>query len=326
MLVCVSLCQYMVTILKRLFSFDKKLPTIIEESTDTTTKDTIIKSNEKINNVVNIINNSNSSDDPDDVKIISVKYKTKPKNKFIKIKKNSVGPIESVILTNVVYDKTKDILYWNDISKNDILDESYISKYADKLNWRLICQYQKLSIEFMTTFSHKLHWKNVTYYQNLTDDFVLKFFNKIDWSVYSYLYRNKNHLIEKYIIKENNWLYKSRNDKRKMLQSYYKTVIIGSIEYVECYKVVNHDYKSLYAPDLFKYEINKKYKTMCDFNELNTNSKGFGCWNFKNAEKIFIRLKNNNNRILKCLIPIDDVCMQKNGKLRGAVLYVICEV
>lgn len=215
---------------------------------------------------------------------------------------------------------------WNDVSKTKYLNEDYIEKHANELNWKYICQYQKLSIQFMTKFSHKLHWKNVTYYQSLTEEFALKFCNKIHWGTYSYLYKVKDNRLQKFIIKSNNWLYKTRNEKRVRIQSYYKIHMINCKEYIECFKAVNDNYSSLYSPDGFIYKCGNKYVTQCDYNEDHYISKGFGSWTYANAVKYGIRTKKDNFKILKCLVPLDSVCMVEDGKLRSSEIIITAEV
>ena len=99
------------------------------------------------------------------------------------------------------------------------------------------------------------------------------------------------------------------------------------MEYLECYKTVNLNYTSIYDSTSFLY--NKKntfYETVCDFCEYRVNSKGFGCWTKDKAINYAKKIKNNDFRLLLCLVPIDSICILKNGKIRSNKLFILNEI
>lgn len=212
------------------------------------------------------------------------------------------------------------------VCKNKKLSEKFLEKNNNSLHWSNVCKFQKLSIEFMTKHYNKLDWKNVCKYQNLTEEFALKFCNKICWNYYSYLY-NVSPKLQQFVCKDGNWLYKTRKEKRTKAIQYYKLIMKGSIEYVECYKAVNVNYSSIFNSSLIVYNKAKMfYETICDYNEYRENSRGFGCWTKKGAIKYGYKLKGNNFRLLLCLVPLDSICMLRNGKIRTSKLFVVSEI
>jgi hypothetical protein len=173
----------------------------------------------------------------------------------------------------------------------------------------------------MTKFSDKLIWSYVCEYQKLSEEFITNFCDKIDWDILSY--SNKVSLnLDTCIKKENNWLYMSEKEKEKRVCKIYKIEEMEGKKYVECYKAVNENYSSIYSKNLFTYDkLNEEYETACDYNELIENSNGFGCWTIEKAKEFG---KNTFNfKLIKCIVPLDSICMLENGKIRSCKLIVI---
>jgi hypothetical protein len=175
-----------------------------------------------------------------------------------------------------------------------------MTNFSDKLDWVYVCQYQKLSEEFMTNFSDKLYWGYLSYTNKVSSNF------------------------DKFVLKENNWLYISEEKKEKKVCEIYKIEEIEGKKYVECYKAVNEDYSSIYKKNSFTYDkLNEEYETVCNYNELIHNSNGFGCWTIEKAKEYGNIYGNIHFKLIKCIVPLDSICMLENGKIRSCKLIVI---
>jgi hypothetical protein len=231
-------------------------------------------------------------------------------------------------LTEEFMDKNAKNLNWNNICSYQKLSEKFMEKHVDKLNWKYVCVFQKLSENFMEKYVDKLDWQSVCLFQNLSEEFMEKHIDKLHWNIISYLYKLKNPIFEKYIRKENNWLYLKEKEKISALTKYYKIIEKDGIKYVECYKKLNKN-KNVNVNALnnikenqFVFDkLNYKYETICDYNPLNTKSNGFECCN---DISVICNIDNwTDYKIIKCLLPLDDVCMMCNGNIRSSSLIII---
>lgn len=104
---------------------------------------------------------------------------------------------------------------------------------------------------------------------------------------------------------------------------YYNLIEINRYIYVECYKAIRSDYKSLYCPMSFTYDkINVIYSTECNYNYLRQNSFGFGCWTY-NGAKFYGDNSNQKYIIVKALVPINSICVELfSEKIRSNNLII----
>jgi hypothetical protein len=226
-------------------------------------------------------------------------------------------------LSKEFMEKHVDKLDWNNICCCQKLSKEFMEKHADKLNWTNICQFQKLSEEFMVKHADKLDCPIVCQYQKLSEEFMEKHADKLDWHIITYIYKLTNPIFDKYIKKENNWLYLEEKEKIKIIKKMYTIIEKEGIKYVECYKSVRENYSSIYNPNSFTYDkLNYKYETICNYNTTIENSYGFGCWTVDNAIGFAKNHGLHSHKIIKCLVPLDCVCMLQNGKIRSSVLIV----
>jgi len=75
----------------------------------------------------------------------------------------------------------KNIIDWEDVSKNQNLSEEFIRENVDKVNWNYISKYQKLSEGFIREFQNKVNWTWISKYQKLSEDFIQEFQDKVNW-------------------------------------------------------------------------------------------------------------------------------------------------
>jgi len=152
-----------------------------------------------------------------------------------------------------------------------------------------------------------------------------KYIDKLDWNIISYTHKIVNPVFEKYVKKENNWLYLEEKNKIEKIEKYYTIIEKEGEKYVECYKLVQNNYEAIYKNLFFVYDkLNYKYETICDYNDKSNNhyNHGFECWTKTNIiESVDWSIK--NYKLIKCLVPLHSICMLENGQIRSSELFVI---
>jgi hypothetical protein len=232
-------------------------------------------------------------------------------------------------LSEQFMDKYSDKLNWDYLCKYQTLSEQFMDKYSNKLNWNCVCKYQTLSEQFMDKYSNKLNWDCVCKCQKLSEEFMEKYIDKLDWNTVSYKYKFKNKLFEKYVKKEHNWIYMDEKLKIEKIKKYYKIKEKNGIKYVECYIQVGEDYSDSYR---VYDKLNYEYKTDCDYNELtlchelHDTFTGFSSNSFEFIKFIKKLPLSEKYKIIKCLVPIDSMCMTSYGygddQIRSSILIV----
>ena len=71
--------------------------------------------------------------------------------------------------------ENKNYIYWNWISKNEKLGESFIEKYKSKLDWYWISKCQKLKEPFIEKHKDYINWDCIIKYQDLSPSFRKKY-------------------------------------------------------------------------------------------------------------------------------------------------------
>jgi hypothetical protein len=199
-----------------------------------------------------------------------------------------------------------------------------MEKHFDKLTWFSIYIYQKMSDQFIQKYIDKLDLNEICKYQKLSEEFMEKYIDHLNWEHISYRYKLVNPIFAKYIKKENNWLHMKEDEKINKIKNFYKIIETDGKKYIECYKSVKEDCSSIFNNLSYTYDkLNYKYETLCDYNEMDGCSNGFGCWTIKNVENYAFQEHLENFKVLKCLVPLDSICMTPNGKIRSSVLIVV---
>jgi hypothetical protein len=121
---------------------------------------------------------------------------------------------------------------------------------------------------------------------------------------------------------ENNWIYKTSDEKRQLVRKIYNIVTIDDVLWVECFKAVRYDYRSIHSPDKFIYNIlDHLYETDCEYDANKRYAKGFGCWTKEGAIDFAGRNK-PPHKIIKVRVPLDKICMLSNGKIRAEEMII----
>ena len=94
-------------------------------------------------------------------------------------------------------------------------------------------------------------------------------------------------------------------------------------KYIIAYKSVRNDYKSVYFPNKYKYEVGKTYTSNCDCNTNIENSFGLSGWTKQAALDYY-----SNGKLLKVRIDIEDIgaIVWDDNKIRCKKQTVIEEV
>ena len=145
----------------------------------------------------------------------------------------------------------EDYIYYKNISKNEILNESYIEEFQYKLNFWHISQYQKLSEKFIEKFQDKLNWTCLSQYQKLSEEFIEKFKERVNWIKISEYQK----LSEKFIKNFQNKIFPRFILKNKH-QKYYSTKFI--IDFKPYFN--NYYYFNFYANKIQNNWLAKYYK------------------------------------------------------------------
>lgn len=208
------------------------------------------------------------------------------------------------------------------ISQYQNLSENFIRDYYYLLDWQKISQYQNLSENCIEAHQDLVDWQAITICQNLTEDFMERFANRIYWSFINRTKKIISDDLQQYIIKKDNWLYLTNDEKESLCSNFYDIVTIDNKKYIKCYKAVYNNYSSIYDPDNFVYDkLNIEYSTLCDYDANIENSFGFGCGTYINAKKYAENIT-QNFKILTIIVPLEFVCMTKSHKLRSSKMIV----
>jgi len=219
-------------------------------------------------------------------------------------------------------------LNWNHICIYQSLSEDFIDQFYSKLNWEYVSKYQKLSKKTIQDYSDLLYWDIVSRYQKLSLKLLINIEIYVNWDIFS-LYQNiTQEIYNRYSSKLNirnlqfNWNTFDLQRKISYLSCAYTFAKENDILYLVSYKAVNTDYSSFRKNIIFN-DLNKKYKARCDFNCLNMSSYGFGSWTYYCAKQYAFSIGIKEFKIIKCKIPIDSVCMLKNGSIRSSELHIV---
>jgi hypothetical protein len=102
--------------------------------------------------------------------------------------------------------------FWNDISLEKKLTESFIREFKENVNWHCISKYQKLSEEFIIEFKDYINWFYISRYQKLSEEFIREFKDKVEWS-YILLYQKLSEEFIREFKNYVNWYYISKYQK-----------------------------------------------------------------------------------------------------------------
>jgi len=240
----------------------------------------------------------------------------------------------------------KNIIDWENVSKNQKLSEEFIRENAYKVDWEYISATQKLSEEFIKEFQYKVYWDCISEYQELSMDFIREFQNKVDWYYISRYQKlsfeefirefkdkvnwnciSKYQKLSKDFMKEfnlkkpkNNWLYTSKKKKLEYIKNHTNYEVIDN-EYIVAYKSCKRGGYSKYNFQ-YRYEVGETYESHCDCNIKDNNSFGLSAWTREGA------LKYCNEKLFRVKINIDDIgaIVHKNNKIRCFRLTILEEV
>jgi hypothetical protein len=105
-----------------------------------------------------------------------------------------------------------------------------------------------------------MSWKLIGEYQILSESFIKK---------------------HKIAISDDNWLYKSGDEKLELVKKAKSYEIKG--DFVFAYKSVDKQSRSVYMPAKYKYIVGETYESICDYNADNFDSFGLSAWTKKGA-------------------------------------------
>lgn len=181
--------------------------------------------------------------------------------------------------------------------------------------------------KFLNKYSGTLNWNYVVRHFQLSDEFIDLFYDNLDWNILSYTQKLSNYLYNKYnknINFKKNWLYISNEHKLSQINKIYKTLKLCDAHFVVCYKAIKSNLRSIHD-DRFVYDkLYKCYETVCDYNEDNKNSNGFGFWTYQNVINFVFDSALKEYRILKCLVPIECLCyVPFSNKLRSSKFMIL---
>jgi len=220
-----------------------------------------------------------------------------------------------------------DKVNWINISIYQKLSEEFIREFSDKADWINISIYQKLSEEFIREFSDRVNWYNVSTYQKLSKEFIREFADKVCWHCISRYQKLSKEFIKKFkkfdlTISENNWLYKSKEEKLSYLKENCKDVYeIVDDKYIVAYKSTRVDGSSIFNFQ-YQYKVDETYKSHCDCNIDEENSFGLSAWTKEKALEHY-----NKGKLFKVHINIEDVgaIVHDNKKIRCSKLTIVSE-
>ena len=159
------------------------------------------------------------------------------------------------------------------------------------------------------------------------NDFNEKIFisdGNTDWDYISKYQTLSEEFIEKHNLKisKSCWLYKTKKEKLNYVKKNTNYEIIDN-NYIIAYKSVRKDYKSVYFPAKYKYEIGKTYESNCDCNIDEEDSFGLSAWTKKGALDYY-----DKGRLLLVKINIEDIgaIVHNNNKIRCFKLTILEEV
>ena len=213
--------------------------------------------------------------------------------------------------------------HYQNFSKTTIVSEiffRYFHKVFTWRDWEQISKYQYLSENFIRDFQNNVNWYTISNYQKLSDSFKKEFENNLKF----------NSSIRFNDFSKKNWLDLHINERMDIAKKYYDLIEINKISYIDCYKAVTNNYKSIYETCIspstshFIYDkLNFIYETNCDYDMQNLNSYGFGCWNLENA-KLFA-WGYRDSKIIKVRVPFDSICIvaDNRGKIRSSKMEII---
>ena len=219
---------------------------------------------------------------------------------------------------------------WSYISSNQNLSEEFIREFSKKVDWYHISINQKLSEEFIREFADKVNWYCISKYQKLSEVFIREFADRVDWYCISRYQKLSKEFIKKFkkfkkfdlTISENNWLYKSKEEKLSYLKENCKDVYeIVDDKYIVAYKSTRVDGSSIYNFQ-YQYKVNEVYESHCDCNVDNENSFGLSAWTKEKALEHY-----SKGKLFKAHINIEDVgvIVHDNKKIRCSKLTIVSE-
>ena len=226
-------------------------------------------------------------------------------------------------LSEKFIEKFKDEICWNSISQCQTLSEEFIEKYKDEVYWHYISQYQILSEEFIEKFEDKVDWYRISKYQKLSEKFIEKFEDEVYWYDISIYQKLSKEFIEKYnlTIPKSCWLYKTKKEKLNYIKENTNYEVIDN-NYILVYKSVRDDYKSVFFPNKYKYEIGKTYESNCDCNIDEDNSFGLSAWSEQGALDYY-----SEGKLLLVKINIEDIgTITFYNKIRCFKLTILEEI
>jgi hypothetical protein len=204
-----------------------------------------------------------------------------------------------------------------------------IVKYADVINWKELCKNKRLDLEIVRRFENKVDWDIISNYSNLDQQFLFDFRNNLDWSIISYLYKITNPELLKYVEKQNNWLYLSKDEKLEKIKPFYDFCEIHDNIYINCYILANGycdptnaDNEIFIIDEDLDIKFDKHHNTLesshCPFNSK-------FCYKSQKVDKFggFICYQNSNllheiygssgygYNIVKVRVPIEKCCVME---------------
>ena len=236
------------------------------------------------------------------------------------------------VLSEEFIDKYRDYVDWQEVSIYQNLSEEFISKYNVQVNWFDISKRQKLSEKFMHNNISLLYLDNISMYQKLSENFIENHWEYLNWEFISkyqklspefidkwkmkfkvkdiipyqivsneYLEYAKKYAPEFLYLKEENFAYKTTEDKKKSV------INTGRYEcyddYFIAYKAIRTDRYSLYNFQ-YKYEKGGVYESWCDC------SKSEDSFGLNVGSETFVKnfsYQYENSIIVRCKVRYEDV-------------------
>ena len=175
---------------------------------------------------------------------------------------------------------------WDYISEYQKLSESFIEKHSAKVDWNYISVYQNLSESFIEKHSKKVNWYCISKYQKLSESFIEKHSENVNWNLISLYQKLSESFIEKYkdrlSISSDSWMYKSGDEKLKIIKSSGKYKIEG--DYIYAYKGIRSNRYSKFNFQ-YQYEVGETYTCHADHNPTNESSFGLSAWTLVGARE-----------------------------------------
>jgi hypothetical protein len=231
--------------------------------------------------------------------------------------------------------KYKKYIHWGSISDNPniIFTESFIRRFASVLSpARIIIRrnqetnkhVQYFSIDFFKSMKKFINWQLISEYYDIEDDCVEEFIEEfIDLLHFNKLLMRRNlsnELVTKHYSILGKYVSTEEEKIKKLLNFGYTIVGRNKEKWVECYKSVRSDFSSIYNPKFVYDKLDYVYETECDYCTTRENSWGFSCWDKKNAKLFGDSIP--KSKLIKVIVPIKDMCILPNGKIRSSKLVV----